>query len=182
MRRALPVILALVALAIVSPFPAGACSCVARTLDEQVAAASAVFRGVARSVEEGAASFDVARVFKGPAADSHRVATGDPASTCAVPIVEGRTYVVFAAGPPDALSTNLCAGTTDDASVADRLAASYGTSSPSARPKTHVTPPVIGTVKVSRNAPIGVAAGILALVTVVFILNTIARGRPRPIA
>jgi hypothetical protein len=173
------VLFALVGLAAVAPMPAGACSCLARTLDEQVAAASTVFRGTVRSVSASDATFDVDRVYKGPYRNSATVSTGDPTSSCAVPIREARTYVVFARDRTDTLSTDLCSGTTDDPSLGERLTASFGTPSPSPSTTTVLASrPLHG---VSRTRPVIVAAVMLAVVGVAFTIAARTRRRPRPL-
>jgi hypothetical protein len=178
MTRVLTALLALAGLVLLAPLPAGACSCVARSVEEQAAAATVVFQGDVDRVEQNTATFDVNRVFKGSHAERLSVSTGDPASSCSVPVSPGRTYVVFAADRAGTLATDLCSGTTDDTSVGDRLAASIGTRPPSPADQG----PGLPLAASSRRAPIGVAAGILAIVTVVYATSTLSRRRPRPVA
>lgn len=104
-----------------TPLPAGACSCVVRDLPAQVRAATAVFIGTVRDAGPVTTVFHVDRRYKG-------VLTGDtglaaPVSGCGIPFTPGREYLVFAVASGNALTTDLCAGTTDDLAVAARLPA-----------------------------------------------------------
>jgi len=172
---------ALAVLALVTPSrPAGACSCVVRDLAAQVQAAAVVFVGrVDAQNDSGVATFEVARAYKGGAAGRLDVMGGGPGEECAVPLAEGRTYLVFANSTATGLATNLCSGTTDDPAVADRLFASAATTSPSPV----AAPPTFHATKVSSRAmPMAAAAALAVLVAGAMVLTLRSRRRPRPIA
>jgi hypothetical protein len=154
--------------------PATACTCAQRELSEYVATASTVFLGTVVTSGSDGTTFDVSRVFKGDGPGSAPIANGGAAAGCAVPFVEGRRYVVFAALQNDALSTDICAGTTNDLSIVSRL--SVG-ASPSAR-----AAPTIVKVVTTRTIPIAAAAAMAALVAAAALVAVRAGKRPRPIA
>jgi hypothetical protein len=164
--------------ACVSAIPASACSCAVRDLADQVSTASTVFVGTVTSTDETTATFDVFRVYKGSATRSIPIRNDGVGSTCAIPFTEGRTYVIFAALQSGTLSTDLCSGTTDDLTLADRLSVD---ASPALSP--HAGPPVIRVIVVSRRTTPIVAAGMLAaLVAAALLLAIRGLDRPRPFA
>ena len=158
--------------------PAAACTCAVRSVPEQIEAATAVFTGVVRSItpnaEGFAVSFDVTAVYKGEAERRMRVMTAKDGAACGIPFARETTYVVFAAGQPDALDTGTCQGTTDDASIVLGLT-----------PIEMFLPPdgeLPGDVTGSRSLPIGTAAGLLTLVLAGSIWAWLMRARPpRPL-
>jgi hypothetical protein len=158
--------------------PAGACTCAVRDLADQVQTASAVFVGTVATVDDTSATFDVDRVYKGNNPHATPISNaGGVDSTCAIPFVEGRKYVVFAALQNGALSTGLCSGTTDDLSVAERLSVNAGpTGSPQAGPSIRVI------VVSRRTVPIVAAGALAALIAAAVMLARRAITRPRPIA
>ena len=159
------------AIIMLAPLPAGACTCVARDLPAQVRAASAVFIGTVRDAGPNASVFHVDRRYKGSAVGD--VSLAFPSDGCAIPFTPGREYLVFAtalptgAAPGSALTTDLCAGTTDDLGVVSQLAAAGLPSNPRADapevPRSHRI--------ASRALPIA-AAG--ALVVVLGVATTLA--------
>jgi hypothetical protein len=56
-------------------------------------------------------SFQVARWWKGPVADTVRVQSGLGGGDCGIPFVVGKTYAVFANWFDGHLNTGLCSGT-----------------------------------------------------------------------
>jgi hypothetical protein len=157
---------------------ATACSCVEQQLSDQVAAASTVFLGTVVTSEPIGAMFEVSRVFKGDGPRDAPVSSGAPGagiSDCAVPFVEGRRYVVFASLQNGTLSTNICAGTTDDLTIVSRL-------SVASSPSPAAAPPRIVKVVTSRTIPIAAAAAMIALVAAAAVVAVRAGRRPRPVA
>jgi hypothetical protein len=154
---------------------AAACSCLERPLPDQVAKAATVFLGTVSAADQNATTFEVSRVFKGEGPGRAPVSNGGPGTDCAIPFVEGRRYVVFAALQNNVLSTDLCSGTTTDLSVVGRLAVA---SSP--------TPGAAPTRKViaasSRAVPIAAATIILGFLVIASLLALRAGRRPRPLA
>ena len=150
------------ALILTASMPAGACSCVLLTLDAQVQAASAVFVGTVSSSADGTATLDVTRLFKGSVPRRATVEGDYPESSCGLPFVVGRTYVVFVTSQRTTLSTNLCSGTTDDLSVVDRLSTSAGSESPSPGVAAPSQPPAEAAT--SRAAQIALAASLATLI------------------
>jgi hypothetical protein len=179
--RALRLALAAVTLTAVTflaPLPAGACSCVVRDLAAQVQAASSVFVGTVRAVSDSRVTFSVDRLYKGTA--SPRATVADPATSCAVPFVVGRTYLVFTSSPAGALTTDICSGTTDDLLVASRLSVSAGLASTTPLPATPAWPRARRVA--SRAVPIAVAAALAALLGVVTTIAARNLARPRTVS
>ena len=160
--------------------PAAACTCTVRSLPEQIEAATTVFTGSVRSITpttDGiAASFDVSIVYKGDTGSRTRVTTAKDGAACGIPFAREATYVVFATGGPDALTTGTCNGTSDDTSIVLGLA-----------PLRTFAPPdddgeLPGDEPGSRSLPIGTAAGLLTLVLSGSIWAWMQRARPpRPL-
>lgn len=159
--------------------PAAACTCTVRSLPEQVQAATTVFTGSVRSIAtttDGiAASFDVSIVYKGETGSRVRVTTAKDGAACGIPFAREATYVVFATGQPDALSTGTCNGTSDDTTIVLGLTPL----------RTFAPPPdgeLPGDEPGSRSLPIGTAAGLLTLVVSGSIWAWMQRARPpRPL-
>jgi hypothetical protein len=168
--------LATAGVVVIAPLPAGACTCVVRDLKGQIAAASTIFVGTVRTADATATQFDVVHRYKGD--DGTVVRVTAPATSCAIPFVVGRPYLVFAQGQRNALSTDLCAGTTDDLSVAAGLAAAGLPSPPRA------DAPVVPSSHrlASRAIPIAVAALLIAAIAMATVVLARAAARPRPVA
>jgi hypothetical protein len=101
-----------------APRSADACSCMARSLCQQVAAADAVFVGDVLDVVEPASGPKLVRVrvvrpYKGPR-EAHETVTVEmprgSSASCSLDVVVGARVAVFATLREGALTTNLCAG------------------------------------------------------------------------
>lgn len=156
---------------------AQACTCATRSLPEQLEAATVVFTGTVRTVKSGArvaVALDVSAVYKGKGGRRLTVTTGPDSAACGIPFARGSSYVVFAAGDVEALSTGLCSGTTDDVTVVAGLSPLETFAAPGELP---------GNEPGSRSLPIGTAAGVLVLVLAAQIGAWLLRARPpRPLA
>ncbi|UNX56646.1 hypothetical protein MF406_18515 (plasmid) [Georgenia sp. TF02-10] len=115
-----------------SAAPVTACECTTSGIEEQARWADVVFTGelVATAAEGDAVqhTFRVVEVYDGAAPASTDVTTRSAGPDCGAPsLEEGRTYVVFAHGARDGLTTTGCSGTraaTDG--YLDRVRASLG--------------------------------------------------------
>lgn len=159
--------------------PAHACSCAAAPLEVHVQRAALVFVGTAedsKDAPEGVVTrFRVTTIFKGSASRHVDIRTANNEAACGVPFVEGRSYAVFAGGEGGMLTTNLCAGTTDDvASVAGLIPIA-----PPASPARRGAPEE--RAGRSRAAPIALAASLLALISAASVIAVRISRRPRPI-
>jgi len=156
---------------------AGACSCVVADVAAHVQAATTVFVGNVASIDEsGVATFSVTKTYKGAAPRRLEVSSGGPDDPCGVPLVDDRTYVVFAHPVNGSLTTDLCSGTTDDLSIAGLLSSTVATMSPS--PRAAPPPDAVS----SRALPIAAAGTLIAFVAGAALLAVRALSRPRPIA
>lgn len=117
------------------PQLASACSCVALQPAEYLQQADAVFTGTVEAIDirqpPGGSLLDrtyrarvrVERIYKGNVGQSAVVETGEGGGLCGFSFTVGRTYLVYAKGTANnALTTNLCAGTTDLANASSHLA------------------------------------------------------------
>ncbi|GAC1426412.1 MAG: hypothetical protein NVSMB57_17290 [Actinomycetota bacterium] len=163
MSRTLAIILLTVVAAMSVPLRAFGCSCKVEPVAAHIAGASAVFIGTAEAVGDGSRStFNVQQVYKGAVGGSIEISmNGD----CAVPFTKGSRYAVFAQGPSNALTTSLCAGTTEDYATLERAAKPIRTYSAAERPgivaiRHHVTPSLAGSSARSRGIPIAVASAL----------------------
>ena len=109
------------AVLLVAPLPAGACTCVVHDLSAQARTATDVFIGRVRDTGAAATVFHVNRRYKGAVAGDVSIVV--PGDGCAIPFTPGREYLVFTRASGGSLTTDLCAGTTDDLTVASQLAA-----------------------------------------------------------
>jgi len=165
---------------LVQAHPAAACTCGVRSLPEQIEAASVVFTGtvtriVSTSGVQATVEFDVTARYKGDVGRRARVSTALDSGACGVPFATEATYVVFAAGGPNALATNICTGTTDDVGVVAGL--------PPLETFAGANGELPGDEPGSRSLPIGTAAGLITLVLAGSIWAWMMRVRPtRPLA
>lgn len=131
-RCCLLLLAALLTLAAVRPPAAYACSCApppAPLLAMQTAAA--VFAGTVLAVEEPGgggmevprATFDVARVWKGPREDRISIAAAPDAPLCGYTFERGREYLVYAYSTDTGLATNICTRTRTLVDAQEDLAA-----------------------------------------------------------
>ncbi|UMG91042.1 hypothetical protein [Nocardioides sp. TF02-7] len=128
---ALAVLLSCLGVGTAGATPTADCDCTTSGIEEQARWADVVFTGeLLASVADGDVvqhSFRVVEVYDGAAAASTDVTTRG-APDCATPLLEeGGTYVVFAQGARDGLTTTGCSGTcaATDAYV-DRVRAALG--------------------------------------------------------
>lgn len=165
---------------LVQAHPAAACTCSVRSVPEQIEAASVLFTGtvsriVSASGSEASVSFDVTARYKGKVGRRVTVATPLDSAACGVPFATEATYVVFATGASNALTTNVCTGTTDDVGVVAGLPPLETFAAPNGE--------LPGDEQGSRSLPIGTAAGLLTLVLAASIWAWMMRVRPpRPLA
>ena len=172
-RRARAAVFALVAAVALMAHPAGACSCAARALPDQVATADLVFVGSVDQVRVDAskltARFDVSLVFKGATGRETVIQTPADSAACGTVFAVHQSYAVFANRQGETLVTNLCSGTTSDAAALSGLT-----------PVATVAPQV-GSVSSpsARTVPMVIAAG---LIVVLLAAKALARDRtgPRP--
>ena len=174
MRRVAFVAMMLTGL-LVQAHPAAACTCGVRSLPEQIEAASVVFTGTAKRVVstsgvQATVDFDVTARYKGDVGRRVKVTTALDSGACGVPFATETTYVVFAAGGPNALATNVCTGTTDDVGVVAGLSPLETFAGPDGE--------LPGDEPESRSFPIGTAAGLLTLVLAGSIWAWMMRVRP----
>jgi len=141
----------------VAPLPAGACSCVVRDLAAEARAATSVFIATVRDTSSTQTIVRVNRRYKGVTVGD--VALAVPGNSCEITFTPGREYLIFATPSGGTLTTDLCAGTTDDLSVAAQLASAGLTPIPRAD-----TPEVPHAHRgASRAVPIAVAAVLAVL-------------------
>jgi hypothetical protein len=165
---------------LVQAHPAAACTCGVRSLPEQIEAASVVFTGtvtriVSASGAQATVEFDVTARYKGDVDSRAKVSTALDSAACGVPFATETTYVVFAAGGPNALATNVCTGTTDDVGILAGLSPLETFAGPDGE--------LPGDEPGSRSLPIGTAAGLVTLVLAGSIWAWMMRVRPpRPLA
>lgn len=115
-RRLISVVSILAVLALVTPSPAGACSCMGPGPACQAAwAVDAVFVGQVTSLdtvgESRIARMQVLESFRGtvpPVADVHTAKDG---GMCGFNFVVGQTYVIYARASDGRLTTGICSGT-----------------------------------------------------------------------
>ena len=179
MRRAAVAVMMLTGL-LIQAQPATACTCAVRSIAEQIDAASTIFTGEVATIRTAATgmlsvTFNVSILYKGEVSRRALVTTAKDGAACGIPFAPEKTYVVFAAPFQGTLTTGVCSGTTDDASVVAGLT-----------PIDTFAPPVDGDLPGdepgSRSLPIGTAAGLLALVVAVSIWSWLVRIRPpRPL-
>jgi len=157
---------------------AGACTC--RELDRtgQLAAAQAVFTGIARKVADVspdriATMFDVTAVYKGDVARRVTVATAADADACGTPFREDTAYTVFASGSALALTTGLCSGTTEGLSALTGL--------PSHPPEAIVATRRAFDAAESRTLAIATAALLLGLTVAATAATRRYLARPKPL-
>lgn len=114
MRTALALALAGLALATL-PSPVLACSCAPRTPEQAAADATAIFEGrvaaVAIDGDERVVSFDVVQGWRGVEHEHIEVRTASSDAACGVSFEVGRSYLVYAAGAAESLTTGLCSRT-----------------------------------------------------------------------
>jgi MYXO-CTERM domain-containing protein len=109
-----------------------------RTLEEHIASATAIFEARVSAVEPldpnlGGGPLrvrlDVVQRFRGSVEHEHvEVQTAGSSASCGFPFELGRSYLIYADGPSDALRVGLCSATKrmEDADV-DRAALGSGT-------------------------------------------------------
>ena len=129
MRAPAIVFFALVALTF-APVEAHACSCVATTPEEGVAAADAIFEGVVREsvLGEGGplasrrVELAVHRVWKGEVEPITIVTTANNSAACGFGFVNAERYLVYARKTDRGHHVSLCSRTTQMATAQDDLA------------------------------------------------------------
>lgn len=98
-----------------APARASACSCMAQTVEDAIAASAAIFEGRVASIErrdDGLhVRFDVVQTWRAANAEHVEVITPADSAACGFPFEVGRSYLVYARDAEGALHAGLCSRT-----------------------------------------------------------------------